>query len=329
MATKKTTTKSTTTKSTAKSAAVKKTAPAMIDANSIPLDDLKRIYLKQAPKRVEGQWNAANIYYRQWMLKKILSRFDLEGAPDTWDMQYFWTHLFLDGKIAILDTTLGTIPLKCGYTGLNVWDRPTNIIIANHILGSFDRTIGKDCAFIHLQYDYMGIEPILARYSELLASVDSAIAVNLMNTKAAFIGFVDDAAMANTIKKMYDDITGGEPAVFPRKSQVNPENFIIMNVKQTFVADDLLLVRRKLVNDFLSDIGIDNANLDKRERLNTDEVNANNDEVRFNLLNWCDCIQSGLDVANVLYGLRLKLKVREMNRNEGEANELTESDSVS
>ena len=179
-------------------------APKMVRAADIPYDDLKRQYLSIAPKEVEGQWNAANIYYRQWMLKKILSRFELEGAPDFWDMQYFWTHLFLDGTISILDTTLGVIPLRCGYAGINAWDRPTTIIIANHVLGSFERKIGKDGALIHLQYDYTGVAPILNRYSELLASVDSALAVNLMNTKAAFIGFVDDKAMAETIKKMYD-----------------------------------------------------------------------------------------------------------------------------
>lgn len=301
----------------------------MMRAADIPLDDLKRDFFSIAPKDVEGQWNATNIYYRQWMLRKILSRFELEGAPDFWDMQYFWTHLFLDGTIAILDTTLGVIPLRCGYSGINAWDRPTTIIIANHVLGSFERTIGKDGALVHLQYDYMGINPILNRYSELLASVDSALAVNLMNSKVSFLGFVDDLAQARTMQKMYDRISGGEPAVFVRKGQVNTENFILMNVKQTFIADDLLLVRRKLVNDFLSDIGIDNANLDKRERLNEQEVNANNDEVRFNLLNWVDCVQEGLDVANSLYNLRLKFKVREINRQEGEGNELTESNTVS
>ena len=84
------------------------------------------------------------------------------------------------------------------------------------------------------------------------------------------------------------------------------------NVKQTFIADDVMLLRRKIVNDFLSDIGINNANLDKRERLNEQEVNANNEEVRFNVLNWLDTIQEGLDVANRLYKMGLKIKLREV-----------------
>lgn len=299
-------------KKTARQAAADANKMDIVNVQDIPRENLERTFYRMSPKSVEGQWNAGNIYYREWMLKKILSRFELVGAPDEWDMQYFWTHLFLDGAISIIDTTLGVIPVRCGYSGINVWDRPTTIIIANHVLGSFERTIGKNGALIHLQYNYLGVEPILARYSELLASCDSALAVNLMNSKVAFIGFVDDKAQASTMQKMYDKISEGEPAVFVRKNQVNPENFIFANVKQSFIADDIQLVRRKLVNDFLSDIGINNANLDKRERLNTEEVNANNEEVRFNVLNWLDCVQEGLDVANLLYGLSLKIKMREV-----------------
>lgn len=284
----------------------------MKKAVDIPRDDLMRMFLREAPKDVHGEFNAMNGYYWQWGLKKILSRFELENAPGDWDMNYFWSHLFLDGSIAILDTELGIIPLRCGYTGINVWDRPTDIVIANPILGSFTRKIGTDGALIHLQYDYKGISPILQRFSTLLAMCDSAISVNLMNSKVAFIGFVDDQAQAKTMQKMYDDISGGTPAVYVRKTQVNPESFIFNNVRQSFVADDVMIVRRKIVNDFLSDIGINNANLDKRERLNEQEVNANNEEVRFNVLNWIDTIQEGLDVANRLYGLNLKLMLREV-----------------
>lgn len=302
MATKKTTTKK---------AAAEKGSP-LVNAADVAFDDLKRMFGREAPKNVHGEFTWSNTYYWQWGLKKILSRFEIEGMPEEWDVNYFWSHLFLDGYLAILDTELGVIPLRCGFSGVNVWERPTDIIIANPILGSFQRKIGIDGALIHLQYDYTGVSPILQRFSTLLAMCDSAISVNLMNSKVAFIGFVDDAAQAKTMQKMYDQISAGEPAVFTRKSQVNTENFMFANVRQSFIADDVILVRRKIVNDFLSDIGINNANLDKRERLNEQEVNANNDEVRFNILNWLDTIQEGLDVANKLYSLRLKIKVREI-----------------
>lgn len=314
MATKttKTTTKTATKTGTKTSTKKAQATPKMVNTKDVPFEDLKRLFLREEPKSVHGEFTWANTYYWQWGLKKILSRFELENMPDQWDVNYFWSHLFLDGVVAILDTELGIIPLRCGYTGINVWDRPTDIVIANHILGNFNRKIGKDGALIHLQYDYQGISPILQRFSTLLAMCDSAISVNLMNSKVAFIGFVDDQAQAKTMEKMYDEISGGKPAVFVRKNQITSENFMFNNVRQSFIADDVMLLRRKIVNDFLSDIGINNANLDKRERLNEQEVNANNEEVRFNVLNWLDTIQEGLDVANKLYNLNLSVKLREV-----------------
>ena len=319
--------KTTTTKKNTKTTREKKTTPKMVDASTLSFDDLKRMFLKESPKNVEGELSWSIVYYWQWALKKILSRFELENAPKEWDINYFWAHLFLDGHISILDTALGIIPLKCGFKGINVWDRPTDIVIANHILGSFYRKIGVDGALIYLQYDYAGIAPILQRFSTLLAMCDSALSVNLMNSKVAFIGFVDDQAQASTMKEMYDRISRGEPAVFVRKNQIAAENFMFANVRQSFIADDVMLLRRKIVNDFLSDIGINNANLDKRERLNEQEVNANNEEVRFNVLNWLDTIQEGLDVANKLYSLGLKVKLREVTT-DGEKDRLDLMESV-
>lgn len=284
----------------------------IVNAKDIPADDLKRWFFRESPKDVHSQITWTNSYYWQWALKKILSRFEIENFPEKWDVNYFYTHLFLDGHIAILDTELGVIPLKCGYTGINVWDRPTDIIIANHILGSFQRKIGEDGALVHLQYDYAGITPILERFSTLLALCDSAISVNLMNSKVVWMAFVDDLPQAKTMMKMFDEISEGNPAVFPRKNTVQPENIVALPAKQNFIADDVMLVRRKIVNDFLSDIGINNANLDKRERLSEEEVNANNEEVRFNILNWLDTIQEGLDDANRIYDLNLKVKLREV-----------------
>ena len=299
---------------TTKTKTAAKEAPKMVNALDVPYDDLKRMFYRESPKTVHSELTWTNSYYWQWALKKILSRFELDGAPDTWEINYFWTHLFLDGYIAILDTEMGIIPLKCGYTGINVWDEPTEIVIANHVLGSFQRKIGVDGALVRLQYDYAGVTPILQRFSTLLALCDSAISVNLMNSKVAWMAFVEDQAQAKTMQKMFDEISEGKPAVFPRKGTVKPENIIALQVRQNFVADDIMLVRRKIVNDFLSDIGINNANLDKRERLNEQEVNANNEEVRFNVLNWIDTIQEGLDVANSLYGLNLKIKLREVSQ---------------
>ena len=278
----------------------------------VPFSDLLNNFFARKPKEVDGVANTSALYYRDYLLKKILSRFEFGNIPSFWDIDYFLEVLFLDGKICITDTAAGVLPLKCGLTGIGIFEQPTEVIIANPVLGNFRRNIDVDCAVIRLQYNYAGVGWMINRYATLLAMCDSGIAVNLMNSKAAYVFKASSKAQAATLQKMYDDITCGKPAVFVGENGgLNSEDVYRMPVKENFVADDIQILKRKLVNEFLTEIGINNTNQDKRERLTDDEVNANNDEVYANIQHWYDNIKDGIDKANKLYNLGLTVKVRE------------------
>ena len=278
----------------------------------IPFQDLVHQFFARKPKDVDGVANTSAIYYREYLLKKILSRFDFDGMPSYWDMEYFLEVLFLDGKICITDTAAGVLPLRCGVTGIGIFEQPTECQIANPVLGNLRRTIDVDCALIKLQYNYTGCGWLINRYATLLSMCDSSVATNLMNTKATYIFKASSKAQAETIKKMYDDITCGKPAVFVGENgAINEENMFVMPAKQNFIAEDVQILKRKIINEFLTEIGINNTNQDKRERLTDDEVNANNDEVYANIQHWFDNISDGINRANKLFGLELSVKVRE------------------
>ena len=294
----------------------------------VPFSDLLNTFFARKPKDVDGVANTSNLYYREYLLKKILSRFEFSGLPDFWDIDYFLEVLFLDGKICITDTGLGVIPLKCGTTGIGVFEQPTKCIIANPVLGNLERTIDVDCALVRLQYNYSGCGWMINRYATLLAMCDSGVAVNLMNSKVAYVFKAASKAQAATIQKMYDEISMGKPATFVGENgAVNPENFFTMPVKENFVADDIQVLKRKIVNEFLTEIGINNTNLDKRERLTDDEVNANNDEVLANIQHWYDNITDGLNRANKLFNLNLSVKIRDFNGGENYVG-VTEPDGI-
>lgn len=279
---------------------------------NIPFSDLVQEFFARKPKDVDGVANTSNLYYKNYLLKLVLSRFEFDGLPTFWDSDYFLEHVFLDGKICITDTAMGVLPLKTGVAGIGVFDQPTECIMANAVLGSLRRTIDVDCVLLKLQYNYQGVGWMINRYATLLAMVDSGIAVNLMNTKAAYVFKASSKAQAETIKKMYDDITMGKPAVFVGENgALNQENVYNLPVKENFVADDLQILKRKIINEFLTDIGINNTNLDKRERLTNDEVNANNDEVYANIQHWYDNLSEGINKANTMFGLNMSVKIRE------------------
>lgn len=141
---------------------------------------------------------------------------------------------------------------------------------------------------------------------------DSATAVNLMNSKVTFIGLASSKAQSESMKKMYDDISCGKPAVFVKGDNINSESFFFNNAKQNFIADDVQLLKRKIINEFLSDIGINNTNLDKRERLTDDEVTANNEEVLFSVIHWLESLQGSFKKVNEMFNLNIEVKLKNL-----------------
>lgn len=289
--------------------------------DNIPLSDLLREFFATRPSEVDGVLNSSAQYYRYYLLKKLFGRFDFV-IPKSWDKDYMLDALFMEGYFIVTDTEAGIVPLRAGLTGINIYNHPTTAIVANPVLGNFERTIGVDCALVQLQANYQGVYPMINRYATMLAMCDSSIAVNLMNTKAAFVFGASNKAQAETFKKMYDEITCGKPAVF-MKDGLNEETLFSWPVKQNYIADDVQLLKRKIVNEFLTEIGINNTNLDKRERLTNEEVNANDQEVIANIQHWIDNITLGIKEVNEMFGLDVRFTVRDFGGRENESSKLS------
>lgn len=303
--------------------------------------DLVSEYLQEAPETVEGISNSSTFYYIEWAFREIYGAYTFTGLPEGWDLDYMLQRLFIDGHFAITDTELGILPLQCGFAGVNVFNHPSKVLITNPVLGSFRRYISdsvgsidkdrpeKPAALIKLQYNYSGAMPLVMRYAVMLAMCDSSTAVNLMNCKTAAVFAASNQKEATSYKLMYDEITSGKPGVFIGDTLAEKirDRIFFQDVKNMFIAKDLETVKRQIKNDFLSDIGVNNANQDKRERMITDEVNGNEEEVRSAAEHWVDTVNKGLTVANNLYNLELRFVKKNLG---GEKHsELSESDKLS
>lgn len=295
----------------------------------IPFSDLLRNFFAVKPKDVDGVANTSSIYYRDKLLRLVLGRFRITGWPEEWDLDYALAALFMDGFFTITDTEIGVVPLRCGVHGNNVFNRPNRVIVANHVLGSFNRTIGVDCALVRLQYNYRGIDSLLQRYATLLSMCDSSQAVNILNAKVSFVAFAESKAQAETMKKMYDTIAMGDPAVFVKGDPSFRDQFMFNNVKQNFVGSEIQDLKSRITDEFLSEIGIRNTNTEKRERLVTYEAESREEETRSGIAHWIETVNLGLEDANRLFDLKLKFGIRQLSApvgtEGGAADEFSES----
>ena len=259
--------------------------------------------------------NETGRFYQRYLLKKALSVFKWT-LPEWWDENYFLYTLYCRGFVAIFDSgKFGVIPQGCGLQGYNVFYRPKRVIIANPLLTTLEREIDVDCVLMQLQPDYMGILDLCSHYAEKMALASSAINQNLWSTRLATVFFAETDAEQQSVKKAYDRMTSGDPMVVVRKN-LRDENgnlkYEIFNrdVKNSYVISDLIADLRKIEAEFDTRVGIPNANTDKRERLITDEVNANNVETTILSDMWMDSIQDAIKKTKAMFNVEIKCERR-------------------
>ena len=254
--------------------------------------------------------NSAQYYmYCRYLYQKAISVFKWE-IPEWWSRPMFLLNLYGIGYTGIIKTDkYGVIFNPCTVGGRNVFYEPAYVMMANPLLPEVtgkQLEIGTDCAVIRLTPDYLGILDLVAFYAEKMALCSQGIDVNIINSKLAYVFGAKDATHAKSFKKMFDQITDGEPAVVIDKALFNDDGtpnwqLFTQNLKQTYIADSLIIDLRKIEDEFNTRVGIPNANTDKRERLITDEVNANNVETETLPELWLDNIRRGIREAEDLF----------------------------
>lgn len=256
-------------------------------------------------------------YFTKYLLQKAMSVFEWD-LPETWNKDYFLYVLYCWGYVAVVNTDkFGVIPQGCGLKGYDVFYAPTHAVIANPLLsGIVEPRIGTQCELLKLQPDFSGILDLVGHYAEQMALASQSVSVNLLNSKLSYVFTAKTKALAESLKKMYDQIASGEPAVVIDSRLKNAADgeetwkAFEQNVGGNYIVTDLLADLRKIEAMFDTEIGIPNANTDKRERLIQDEVNANNIETYSKCAMWLENLQDACKRVNDMFGLSIAVRWR-------------------
>lgn len=258
-------------------------------------------------------------YFAKYLLQKAMSVFEWD-LPETWNKDYFLYVLYCWGYVAVINTDkFGVIPQGCGLKGYDVFYAPTHAVIANPLLsGILEPRIGTQCELLKLQPDFSGILDLVGHYAEQMALASQSVSVNLLNSKLSYVFTAKTKALAESLKKMYDQIASGEPAVVIDSRLKNAADgeetwkAFEQNVGGNYIVTNLLADLRKIEAMFDTEIGIPNANTDKRERLIQDEVNANNIETYSKCAMWLENLQDACKRVNDMFGLSIAVRWRKI-----------------
>ena len=267
----------------------------------ITYDYINLYNASRSPSTVHVKNTRLRNYFRKYLMQKAISVFKW-NIPDEWDKDYFLYNLYGMGFISIFYTDrYGVICQQCAPAGYNLYYRPSYVIVSNPLLeNTLTLNIDRDCVLLKLQPDYSSITDIVGYYADQLALCSEAMGVNLVNTKSGVVFGAEGKARAESYKKMFDNLSEGDPAVVIDKKLLNDDGTpawfpFTQNIKELYVTSDILSDMRKIEAMFDTEIGIPNANTDKRERLIADEVNANNVETATRCELWMETVRKELD----------------------------------
>lgn len=262
------------------------------------------------PSTVHAANTATAAYYRRYLLQKAMSVFEWI-VPENWDKDYFLYTLYTQGRVTVFDSgKYGVIPQQCTLGGYDIYYRPNKVVVTNACLTptTSELKINKDCVLFKLQPDYGGIMDLVSYYANLMALAAETAMVNLHNSKMSYVGYADNKAAAESLKKALDNISRGETAVIldPKSKSLDskePFTLLSQNVGGNYIVSDILDDMRTIENMFCTEVGLPNANTEKKERLITDEVNANNVETHSKVGMWLEGLKKSCEKVSEMYGV--------------------------
>lgn len=268
------------------------------------------------PAGIHARNTGLSLFFDRYLFQKLFSVYDFT-IPESWDPDYFRYTLFVMGYSIVFNTDqFGIVNNHGSLYGRNFYYRPTKAIVANPLLKNSSRQmdIGRDCSIIKLTPDYRGAYDVVSTFSDMMALTFESMGINLINTKLAYVFSSDNKAMAESFKQLYEEIASGNPAAFADKNLFDADGqprwtTFNQNLKQTFLGNDFTTFMTSIESMFLSFIGIENVNFEKRERLTNDEVNANNENTHAISRVWLNSLQESMKKTNDLFGLNLSVKL--------------------
>lgn len=291
----------------------------MIGSKNIPVSyDYINAYNHQyRPSTIHVKETGLSWYFKRYLIQKIISVFKFEGIPENWATDYFLYTLFVFGYCAVINTNkYGIIPQHCTLSGYNIYYRPNRAIITNPLFKrTIEARIGKDTELVRMSPDWCGVWDIVEYYADLMALTSETIAVNLINSKFSYVFAAEDKTSAESLKKLYDQIASGEPAAFADKKLFTDDGspswtMFSQNLKQNYIAGDLLEDLAKIDSRFNTEIGIPNVNIAKASGVGAAEVMANNIDTQSKVALWLDTIRESLERVNDMFGLNISVSLR-------------------
>nr|DAJ04760.1 MAG TPA: upper collar protein [Caudoviricetes sp.] len=265
-----------------------------------------------------------NITYMQYLNRLTelsISMFEWKNLPETVDARYLELHLFETGCMVYFnDEVIGDLCLDCIASGrLDVYGNP---ILRKAYSGynNYQKLL-KESNSVIIWNNYLHTNSVLdvKMFARRLYVLDRIIDVNANAQKTPVLVHVTEKQRLSLLN-LYKEFDGNAPVIFGDKN-LDLNALKVLQTGAPYVADKIYQLKTQIWNEALTYLGISNINIQKKERLITDEVTRNQGGTIASRYSRLESRRQAVKKINDMFGTNIEVNYREDFQQVGEDND--------
>ena len=254
--------------------------------------------------------NATFRQYYNRLTELAISMFEWNGLPDSVDPRYLELTLFSDGQCVFFkDEVLGYLALQNAMGGgFDVYRVPINRR-AYSVNGYNKNLTNKDSVIIYNNYLRTNSRLDVEMFAKRLYNLDRIIDVNANAQKTPLLVRCPSNQRL-TMKNIYKEYDGNAPIIWGDK-ELSANALEVLKTDAPYVCDKLYTLKTQIWNEALTYLGISNLNVQKKERLISDEAVRNQGGTIASRYSRLQARREACDKINEMFGLNISCNYRE------------------
>lgn len=255
--------------------------------------------------------NMTYMQYLNRLTELAISMFEWKNLPPSVDPRYLELHLFETGCMVYFDDdVLGNLCLDCITNGrLDVYGNPI-LRRAYSEYNNYQKLL-KESNSVIIWNNYLHTNSILdvKMFSRRLYNIDRIIDVNA-NAQKTPVLVQGTEKQRLTLVNLYKEFEGNAPFIFGDKN-LDLNALKVLQTGAPYVCDKLYQLKTQIWNEALTYLGISNINIQKKERLITDEVTRNQGGTIASRYSRLESRRQAVKKINDMFGTNIEVNYRE------------------
>lgn len=255
-------------------------------------------------------------YYNR-LTELAISMFEWKGLPDSVDPRYIEMGLYQMGVMTYFkDEVIGDLCLNCIVSGnLDVYGNPMRSVAYSQYNQYQKKLSNKDSVVIWNNYMHTNNMLDVQMFAKRLYNLDRIIDVNANAQKTPVLIQCDEKQKL-TMTNLYKQYDGNEPFIFGYKG-LDSDGLSVLKTDAPYVADKIYQLKTQIWNEALTYLGISNLNVQKKERLISDEVDRGQGGTIASRYSRLESRKEAVKKINRMFGTQIEVNYREDYRTDG------------